>query len=103
MRRVVRSRTYVTQLKDLLDQGIDRFGIAIVEQKLARIDQTLEIFLARHPRAKPPHPELGVRVYPIKSTPFVVLYDFDDTVLRVHFIFHQNASLDAIDPNAAEW
>ena len=62
MRRVVRSRTYVTQLKDLLDQGIERFGVTVVEQKLALVDHTLEVFLARHPKAKRPDRKLGLRV-----------------------------------------
>ena len=103
MRRVVRSRTYVAQLKDLLDQGIERFGIMIVEQKLALVDHTLEVFLARHPKAKRPDRKLGLRVYPISGTPFVVLYDFTETELRAHFIFHRSASLEDLDPGSAEW
>jgi hypothetical protein len=103
MKRVVRSRTYLLQLKDLLDQGIDRFGIAVVERKLAQIDHTLEVFLARFPKAKPPDRKLGLRVYPITDTPFVVLYDFTETELLAHFIFHKNASLDDLDPHSAEW
>lgn len=103
MRRVVRSRTYVSQLKDLLDQGIERFGIAVVEKKLALIDRTLEEFLARHPMAKRPDRKLGLRVYPVSDTPFLVLYDFTDTELRAHFIFHESASREDLDPNSAEW
>ncbi len=103
MRRVVRSRTYVAQLKDLLDEGIERFGVTIVEQKLALIDHTLEVFLARHPKAKRPDRRLGLRVYPISDTPFTVLYDFTETELRVHFIFHKSASLEDLDPKSAAW
>jgi hypothetical protein len=103
MRRVVRSRTYLLQLKDLLDQGIERFGVTVVEQKLALIDRTLETFLARHPKAKEPDSKLGLRLYPISDTPFVVLYDFTDTDLRAHFIFHKGASLEDLNPNSAEW
>ena len=103
MRRVVRSRTYVSQLKDLLDQGIERFGVAVVEQKLALIDHTLEVFLARHPKAKRPNRKLGLRVYPVSDTPFKVLYDFTETELRAHFIFHKSASLEDLDPSSAEW
>jgi hypothetical protein len=62
MRRVVRSPTYVSQLKDLLDQGIECFGIAVVENKLALIDHTLEVFLAQHPKARQPDRKLGLRV-----------------------------------------
>jgi plasmid stabilization system protein ParE len=103
MRRVVRSRTYVAQLKDLLDQGIERFGAAVVEQKLAQVDHTLEVFLARHPKAKRPDRRLGLRVYLVTDTPFIVLYDFTETELRAHFIFHKSASLEDLDPNSAEW
>ncbi len=103
MRRVVRSRTYVAQLKDLLDQGIERFGTAVVEQKLAQVDHTLEVFLSRHPKAKRPDRRFALRVYPITDTPFMVLYDFTETELRAHFIFHKSASLEDLDPNSAEW
>ena len=103
MRRVVRSRTYVAQLKDLLDQGIERFGTAVVEQKLAQVDHTLEVFLARHPKAKRPDRRISLRVYPITDTQFMVLYDFTETELRAHFIFHKNASLEDLDPKSAEW
>ena len=103
MRRVVRSRTYVSQLKDLLDRGIERFGVTVVEQKLALVDQKLEVFLARHPNAKRLDRKLGLRVYPVSDTPFMVLYDFTETELRAHFIFHRSASLEDLDPNSAEW
>jgi hypothetical protein len=103
MRRVVRSRTYVSQLKDLLDQGVERFGSTVVEQKLVLIDHTLEVFLARHPMAKRPDRKLGLRLYPVSDTPFVLLYDFTDTELRAHFIFHKSASLEDLDPRSAEW
>jgi hypothetical protein len=33
----------------------------------------------------------------------VVLYDYDDAELRVHFIVHKNASLDDLGPGSAEW
>lgn len=103
MRRVVRSRTYVSQLKDLLDYGIERFGPAVVEQKLAQIDRTLELFLARHPRAKRPDRKLGLRVYPVAGTPFLVLYDFTETELRAYFIVHKGASLEDLDKVSVDW
>lgn len=103
MRRVVRSRTYVSQLKDLVDQGIERFGIAVVEQKLALINHNLEVFLARHPKAKRLNRKLGLRVYPVSDTPFLVIYDFTETELRAHFIFYKSTSLKNLDPSSAEW
>jgi plasmid stabilization system protein ParE len=83
MRRVVRSQTYVVQLKELLDQGVERFGVDPVEAKLRRIDHTLEVVLARHPKIKPVDAALQLRLYPITDTPFVILYDFTETELRL--------------------
>ena len=103
MRQVVRSRTYLSQLQRLLAEGAEKFGVRVADAKLARLDQTLELFLAAHPAAKRPHPKLGLHVYPITKTPFVVLYDFDEHELRVHFIFHRGADLDSLDPSSAEW
>jgi hypothetical protein len=42
-------------------------------------------------------------VYPVTKTPFVVVYDYDDTELRVMFIFHARADLRSIDPVSVEW
>ena len=103
MRRVVRSRTYTAQLQALLEQGIATFGVTVAARTRARIERTLEHHLANFPAAKKPGAALGLTVYPITKTPFVVLYDFDDTELRVHFIFHKHASLDDLDPASAEW
>ena len=33
----------------------------------------------------------------------VVVYDHDDTELRLHFVFHQSADLRHLDPLSAEW
>ena len=44
---------------------------------------------------------LGLTVYPISKTPFVVLYDYDDAELRVHFLLPVRA--DRRDPASAEW
>jgi hypothetical protein len=64
---------------------------------------TIEGLLARAPAIKRPHPKLGLVVYPVIDTPFVLLYDFTEAELRVHFIFHRSASLEDLDPGSAEW
>ena len=48
-------------------------------------------------------PSLGLVVYPISHTPFFVVYDYDDTQVRVHFIFINGKPLDSIDPSTAAW
>ena len=70
--------------------------------KRAAVRSTL-LRLAHYPRMKRPHAELGLIVYPVSDTPFVILFDFDDTELRVHFIFHKSASIADLDPKSAAW
>ena len=103
MRTVRLSKTALDQLNALLAQGVEPFGVRVVAEKRDRVYATIEHFLAAHPAIKQPHPRLGLCVYPIIRTPFVVLYDFDDAELRVHFIFHRHADLRDLDPTSAEW
>ena len=42
-------------------------------------------------------------IYPISSTPFFVVYDYDDIELRVLFVYINGKPLDEIDPTAVEW
>jgi plasmid stabilization system protein ParE len=103
MRNVRVSKTALDQLNALLAQGIEPFGVRVVAQKRDRVYSTIEHVLAAFPAIKRPHPGLGLCVYPIARTPFVMLCDLDDTELRVHFIFHRHADLHDLDPGSAEW
>ncbi len=102
MRRVVRSRTYVAQLKTFIQQGTEAFGTAVAARTLARIDHTIEQHLAHYPK-KPIDDTLSLYVYSISHTPFVLIYDFDDDELRVHFIVPARADRTAIDPLSPHW
>jgi plasmid stabilization system protein ParE len=102
MRRIHRSRTYVTQLQLFIEQGIATFGVTVANRTLDRIDRTLE-YLAHFPASKKPDPRLGLIVSRVTKTPFVVLYDFDDAELRVHFILPARADRRDLDPTSAEW
>lgn len=102
MRRVVRSRTYVAQLKTYIQQGTEAFGSVVAARSLARIDHTIEHHLAHYPK-KPIDDQLGLYVYAVTHTPFVLIYDFDDDELRVHFIVPARADRTAIDPLSAHW
>ncbi len=97
------SKTFEHAFNALLAQGETHLGAGLVRRKRTAVLTTIADFLAAHPEAKRPHPRLGLVVYPISTTPFVVLYDFDDVELRVHFIFHKHASLNDLDPTSAEW
>lgn len=103
MRRIIRSRTFVAQLQIFIEQGVAAFGITVARRTLARIDRTIEQHLAQFPASKTPDPNLGLTVYRVSQTPFVVLYDYDEAELRVHFILPARADRGDLDPASAEW
>lgn len=103
MRSVVYSITFNDQLNELLDMGEAKFGTRVVDAKKDLVYSTIRNILANNPAIKQPDPSLGLVVYPIHRTPFFILYDFDDTTLRVHFIFLKGKPLEAIDPAAVDW
>ena len=102
-RAVKLSKTFNDQLIDQIDFGERRFGRRVAEQKKEKVLATIEGLLASTPGVKRPHPTLGLVVYPVTDTPFMVLYDFTETELRVHFVLHTSASLEDLDPKSAEW
>ena len=105
MRTVRYSVTARDQLRDLLAASVPRFGPKVVAEKRDRVYDTVDNFLARFPATKKPHATLGLVIYPITDTPFLVLYDYDDTELRVHFVLLKGAGarLEDLDPASAEW
>jgi hypothetical protein len=82
MRRVRLSRTYQSELKAMLRQGALKFGTTFALEKQAQINRTIRKFLALHP-VHTSDPVLGIYADPVSRTPFVLLYDFDDTELRI--------------------
>jgi plasmid stabilization system protein ParE len=103
MRTVRLSKTFERQLTDLLDYGELRFGRAVAQASKARVERAIRDFLTVFPKAKVADSDLGLTRYPVTRTPFVLLYDFDDAELRVHFVFQEHVSLTDLDPSAAEW
>ena len=103
MRTVRLSITFNDQLNELLDYGEPIYGAALVEEKKRAVFHTIKNILAHYPAAKKPNAKLGLTVYAVTKTPFILLYDFDDAELRVHFIFHHRASLKNLDPTSADW
>ena len=102
MRQVRYSTTFIHQLNTLLAQGETKFGARVVDEKRDLVYDTIDHFLAQFPR-KPRDPDLNLYTHSIADTPFVVIYDFDDTELRVYFIVHGHADRSRIDPNDVEW
>jgi plasmid stabilization system protein ParE len=103
MRRIVRSRTYTRQLQDLIEFGADRFGVLVANDKLAELDRTVRQHLAFFPGTGKRDRRLGLRSHAVSRTPFVVLYDFDDEELRLHFVVHKRADRRRLDPGDVEW
>lgn len=95
------SKTFAVEAETLLDQGIERFGVPVVEKKRQQIVRTIE-YLARHPR-RPKDRLLDIWSYSVTGAPFVLLYDFDDDELRVHLIVHAAADRTEIDLSLVEW
>lgn len=89
-------------LKTFIREGAETFGAAVAARTLSRIDHNIAQHLARYP-VKRFDDRLGLYVYPVPRTPFVLIYDFDDAELRVHFIVHGRADRTRIDPASAEW
>lgn len=102
MRRVHYSATFVKQLNMLLAQGEPKFGIRIVDEKRERVFDTIDHHLARFPQ-QVRDPELNLFSYAISKTPFIVIYDFDETELRVFFVVHARSDRARIDPGDVVW
>ena len=103
MRAIRLSQTFTAQLTDYIDAGEQTYGKRIAADKRARVYRTIRNILATNPAIKRRHRVLGLVIYPITSTPFFVVYDYDDTELRVLFVFIIGKPLDEIDPSKAEW
>ncbi len=101
MRHIRLSKTFASEAETLLDQGVARFGVNLVEEKRQQIVATIE-YLARHPR-RPKDRFLDIWSYSVTGAPFVLLYDFGDTELRVHLIVHAAADRTEIDLSSVEW
>jgi hypothetical protein len=97
------SKTFDRQLVELLDQGAERFSEAIIDEKRRLVYDTLRNTILPFPGLKRADGTLGLVVYPITKTPFVVLYDFNDAEVRVHLILHRKADIDLTDRASIEW
>ena len=102
MRRVRYSTTFIRQLDTLLAQGEPKFGERLIDEKRDLVFDTIDDFLARFPK-KQLDLDIGLYTHPITGTPFVVIYDFDDTELRVFFIVHSHTDRTGINADDVEW
>jgi plasmid stabilization system protein ParE len=103
MRSVRYSKTFNDQLADLIEYGERRYGQAIAEAKQELVFSTVESYLSHFPGAKRADESLGLTVHSVPKTPFMILFDYDDTELRVHFVFYKSADMTELDPGSVEW
>jgi hypothetical protein len=103
MRRVRTSLSFVEQLQAFIEEGVAHFGQEVATAKGERVLYVIENILAIFPERKLRHSSIRLFTYPISKTPFVVLYDFDDNELRVHFIVHGRADRASFDTKQAQW
>ena len=103
MRTVKLSQTFHDQLNELLDQGEQRFGLAVIEQKKAIVYATIRQHIVFFPASRLRDPDLGLHFYPVSKTPFVLVYDYDDAELRIHFVLHKRADRSRIDTTDIQW
>jgi plasmid stabilization system protein ParE len=101
--RVIRvSRSYLAALHELLAYGESPFGSAVVDDKRARIEHTIEQILSEYPGIGRFETNLGVYSYAVTRAPFV-LYDFDDVELRIHLIIHASSDRSRVSLAEIEW
>jgi hypothetical protein len=103
MRAIRISKSYLVALHELLAYGEARFGSAVVDDKRARVEHTIEQILSEYPGIGRFEANLGVYSYAVTSAPFVLLYDFDDVELRIHLIVHAGADRSRVALAEIEW
>jgi plasmid stabilization system protein ParE len=102
MRYVRTSKTYEQQRNVLLDYGTKTFGYTVADQKRRRLEYVIETFLVEYPvRAR--DSIVHLYLYSISQTPFVVVYDYTDTELRVHALVHKRTSKKTIKKIKIVW
>ena len=72
MRSIRYSQSFFDELATLLEQGVDRFGPAVVAQKRADVLCTIKDFLAHHP-VRTIDAVLGICAYQVRTAPFVIV------------------------------
>ena len=104
MKRGVRiSRTARELFRTMLAQGVEKFGVEVVDEKRRIVLDTLENYLAEYPHHGLNDRGRKLRHFPVSKTPFVVVYEYDEAELRVLFIIHKRADRSRLDPTLVEW
>jgi plasmid stabilization system protein ParE len=103
MRRVRFSATFLDQLHALLAVGKDRFGLALAINKHSVVYEVIEEHLAHFPATGRFDTHMRLLSYPVRRTPFVVFYEFDDDELRMHFVLQARADRTRVELGSVSW
>ena len=104
MKRSVRlSQTARELFRTMLAQGAENFGVEVADEKRGIVIDTLENYLAEYPHQGSIDRLRKLHHFPISNTPFVVVYEYDESELRVLFILHKRADRRRLDPSTVEW
>ena len=103
MRTVRYSLTAERMFHAMLHEGAEKFGVDVAEEKRRLLVNCVRDYLAEHP-----HHGLRTRGksflhYPVQSTPFTVVYDYDNNELRVLYILHKRADRRNLTPTNVDW
>jgi mRNA-degrading endonuclease RelE of RelBE toxin-antitoxin system len=103
-RIAVFSRTAINEnLAVLLAAGAKHYSQDFLELQRKRVFAAVRSRLLDMPEAYRVDPAIGLRTMQVKHTPFRLAYDFDDTQVRVHVIFHRHANRETIDITSIDW
>ena len=103
MRRLRPSITFEVSLENLLLFGEEKFGPKVADKKRERFLRVIATNIREFPGIGRFDEALGVYVFHVSRTPFVLLYDFDDEELRLILTVHQRADRSQLDFTNVVW
>jgi plasmid stabilization system protein ParE len=103
MRTVRYAQSAEASFQTLLAQGAEKFGVEVADGKRLLLRACVSTYLAVYPHHGLRIPAQSFRHYPVADTPFVVVFDYDDTEVRVLFIVHQRADRRHLNRAEVAW
>ena len=104
MKRLVRvSCSAREQFRLMLAQGEAKFGANIADEKRGLVVAAIENHLAEYPHRGLKQRRQKFFTHYVSMTPFVVVYEYDETELRVLFIVHNSADRRRLKLTDVEW
>jgi hypothetical protein len=102
MRNVRYSKTSIEHFNALLAVGAFQFGRGVAVEKQSRVYNAVDQHISLYPD-KQKDTRLDLCVYAVHKTPFVLLYEFDDTEVRVFYILHSHMSRKGLRKDTVTW